>query len=217
MAIHQEREEDLESLLNKGALWAVTYGDLMSYLMIFFLIMFTFTLKGKKSASDELSAVQTHFGGKKSSKAIQRMEQQGKESDLAKELQKNFNVKVTEEKIQVTLDEKILFGSGQSRLRPEVSQTLKEFAALVKKLPNPIAIEGHTDNVPIRSGRYKSNFELSMARAYEVMEHLIEVEGIAPERLSGSGYGEYRPVVPNDTPENRAQNRRIEINLIRVQ
>jgi flagellar motor protein MotB len=74
----RDDEEDLENLLNKGALWAVTYGDLMSYLMIFFLIMFTFSLKGKKAASG-IEALQTHFGGQKDSKSMQRLDQRQKE------------------------------------------------------------------------------------------------------------------------------------------
>lgn len=217
MAIRQDREEDLENLLNKGALWAVTYGDLMSYLMIFFLIMFTFTIKGKKSAKD-LDALQSHFGGKMKPEVAQRLQQQGQESAVAQELQKKFQAKVTEEKIQVTLNEKVLFDSGNAVVKPEIFSALKEFADEVRALPNTIVIEGHTDNVPIHGkGKYSSNFELSMARAYAVVKYLMDNEGIDPKRLAGIGYGEYRPVVANDTLEHRAQNRRIEINLIRAQ
>lgn len=224
MPLHQDREEDLENLLNKGALWAVTYGDLMSYLMIFFLIMFTFSIKGK-NASQGLAEMQSHFGGKKQSKALQRLQQKDRESSVAEELQKNFQVKVTEEKIQVTLEDKILFDSGAAELKPAVFPILKKFARIAETLPNTIVIEGHTDNVPMRREKrngdrlagYESNFELSMARAYSVLKYLIDVEKIDPRRLTAAGYGEYHPVAPNDTPESRAQNRRIEINLIRTQ
>jgi chemotaxis protein MotB len=212
----RDDEEDLENLLNKGALWAVTYGDLMSYLMIFFLIMFTFSLKGKKAASG-IEALQTHFGGQKDSKSMQRLDQRQKEEDVAEDLQKKFQAKVTEEKILITLSDKVLFDSGSAELKPGIFPVLKDFADSVRKMPNNILVEGHTDNVPLRKGRYRSNFELSMARAYSVMQHLIEKEGIDPKRFSGSGYGDNRPVALNDTPEHRALNRRIEISLIRSQ
>ena len=215
MALAHDREDELEGLLNKGALWAVTYGDLMSYLMIFFLIMFTLSLKDK-NAGERLSAVQTHFGGVGDSKAIQQLRVRDRETAIAHELQKNFDVRVTEEKIRVILDEKVLFDPGKAELKPAVFPALKKFSELAGKVPNPVAIEGHTDNVPIRKGRYDSNFELSMARAYVLLKFLIEDGKIAPERMSAAGYGEFKPVAPNDTPEQRAQNRRIEVNLIRT-
>jgi len=82
-------------------------------------------------------------------------------------------------------------------------------------LPNPIQIEGHTDNRPLgRSIRFRSNWELSSARAFSVLQFFIK-EGVAPEKLSAVGYGEFKPVKSNDTPEGRSGNRRIEINIIR--
>ena len=212
----REEDEDLENLLNKGALWAVTYGDLMSYLMIFFLIMFTFSLKGKNAAGN-LAALQQQFGGKADSKAIRRLNRQQQEKDVAADLQKKFQAKVTEEKIQITLSDKVLFDSGSARLKPGIFPALQEFAESVRKMPNDLLIEGHTDNVPLRHGRYGSNMELSMARAYSVVQYLVDKAGINPKRLSGAGYGDHRPVAPNDTPEHRALNRRIEISLIRSQ
>jgi chemotaxis protein MotB len=84
-------------------------------------------------------------------------------------------------------------------------------AATVKDAPNPIRIEGHTDDVPIRTARYGSNWELSTARASAVVAYLIQEVGIEPRRLSAAGYGEFHPRVANDTQENRARNRRIDI------
>jgi chemotaxis protein MotB len=80
--------------------------------------------------------------------------------------------------------------------------------------PNPVRIEGHTDNVPIRTAVFKSNWELSVTRATEVVRYLIEAHGFPPSRISATGYSEYKPVAPNDTAENRALNRRIEIILL---
>ncbi|MDK2959817.1 MAG: chemotaxis protein MotB, partial [Bacillota bacterium] len=77
-------------------------------------------------------------------------------------------------------------------------------------------VEGHTDNLPINTYRFPSNWELSTARATTVVRYLAEKHGIPPDRLSAAGYGEWRPVAPNDTPEHRAQNRRVDIVVLRT-
>ncbi|MGC8867315.1 MAG: OmpA/MotB family protein, partial [Elusimicrobiales bacterium] len=110
--------------------------------------------------------------------------------------------------------EGILFDSGSAVLKSQAQNILLPVINELKKLPNDIVIEGHTDNVPIKGGRYATNFELSMARAYSVIEFMRK-NGIDPRRLSGIGYGEWRPIADNSTPEGRSKNRRIEITLIR--
>jgi chemotaxis protein MotB len=113
------------------------------------------------------------------------------------------------------LDSAVLFDSGHSELKKEALPALEKIAANLKESQNDIVVEGHTDVVPIHHGKYESNYELSMARAYSVVRFFIE-HGIAPQRLSGAGYGEYKPVADNNTPEGRAKNRRIEIALFRT-
>lgn len=235
MAIRKQRAEDLENELNKGALWAVTYGDLMSYLMIFFLIMFSFSI-GKKAGGgkgeqkkqaekmeESLANIQRVFGGKPDPKLAQRKQQEKSEEDAAqrlsqviedKNLTKFAEVKQTEEKVQIVLKEPILFDSGRAELKPAAANILQEISSELKQLPNPIVIEGHTDNVPIRGGAYKSNWELSMARAYAVIR-FFESAGVDPKRMAGVGYGEHRPAADNATPEGKAMNRRIGIDLLR--
>lgn len=224
MALHRDREEDLESLLNRGSLWAITYGDLMSYLMIFFLILFTFSMKGEKQAGKELANLQAQFGGKKSSEALDRMESRSKEVSAAEAmknklygrgLQQFVTVDVTETRIQVTLQAPILFDSGSADFKEEGGFLVREFAQSVRDLPNIIVVEGHTDDRPLSGGRYKDNWELSTARAASVVRWLVEKEGVEPRRLSAAGFADNRPVASNDTPEGRAANRRIEISLLR--
>ena len=77
-------------------------------------------------------------------------------------------------------------------------------------------VEGHTDNLPINTPRFPSNWELSTARATSVIRYLIEEENLDPERLSAAGYGEYRPIDANDTPEGRARNRRVDLVILRL-
>ncbi|MGC9070743.1 MAG: OmpA/MotB family protein [Elusimicrobiales bacterium] len=227
MAIYRIRKDELENQLNKSALWAITYGDLMSYLMIFFLILFSFAIaKSDRTKQRKYEAslikIQQAFGGEVGHEYLERKKQEMNEEDFGKKLEelkeksaKNiFEVEINEKRVKLTLKEGILFDSGSAVLKSQAQNILLPVINELKKLPNDIVIEGHTDNVPIKGGRYATNFELSMARAYSVIEFMRK-NGIDPRRLSGIGYGEWRPIADNSTPEGRSKNRRIEITLIR--
>lgn len=120
--------------------------------------------------------------------------------------------------LSVKLQEEILFDSGSAVVKPEGQQLLMEIAAVLQEIGDRgTLVEGHTDDVPIRgvlAQRFPTNWELSAARALSVVRFLQELGGVDPERLSAAGYGEYRPAVPNDSDENRARNRRIELKLV---
>ena len=134
---------------------------------------------------------------------------------LGTEMEKEgLAVATTEEGVVLKLPGKVLFDLGKAELKPGAKKTLNRVISLLKKYPYNIQVEGHTDNLPIHTERFHSNWELSAARAISVIKYLHQ-NGIPQERLSALGYGEYRPVAPNDTPEHRSLNRRIEI-LIKV-
>jgi chemotaxis protein MotB len=114
----------------------------------------------------------------------------------------------------LSLPEGAAFGVASADVSSEARQMIDRIAAAVAPTPNAIRVEGHTDDVPIKTSRYTSNWELSTARASAVVEYLVRSSGLAPERLSAAGYGEFHPRVPNDTPENRASNRRIDIVIL---
>ena len=133
------------------------------------------------------------------------------ETEMKKE---GLAVATTEEGVVLKLPGKVLFDLGKAELKPGAKKTLNRVISLLKKYPYNIQVEGHTDNLPIHTERFHSNWELSAARAISVIKYLHQ-NGIPQERLSALGYGEYRPVAPNDTPEHRSLNRRIEI-LIKV-
>jgi len=227
--IYRSRRDELENQLNKGALWAVTYGDLMSYLMIFFLVLFAFSNskidKEKSRQYDKsIANIQKAFGGKVDPKVLARalaMENEAKvvsnlrESMQTMELKNLVQVLSNERKVKLVLTEGVLFGSGQADLKDPAKKILAPIAAELKKIPNDIIIEGHTDNVPIKGGKYASNWELSMARAYSVLIFFTS-QGIAPKHLAGIGYGENRPIGDNSVSAGRAQNRRIEISLMKT-
>jgi len=126
------------------------------------------------------------------------------------------NVEVSEEEIKIVLPSPVLFDSGSADLKPAIESSLHEIAVLIKKVNNRVVVEGHTDNMPINAGAFDSNWELSSARAFSVIRYLIDKEGVSPAQLSALGCGEFRPVAPNDTTENKTKNRRIEIKIIKT-
>ena len=230
MSVYRTRREDLENQLNKGALWAVTYGDLMSYLMIFFLIMFSFTMaKTDKTKSrkyeESMNNLQKAFGGKVDQKRLDRMEddkkadnfeEKMKETVQTTELSSLIQMQSNERKVKLVLPEGVLFTSGSATLKEPAKKILAPMADELKKVNKDIIIEGHTDNVPIKSGKYTSNWELSMARAYSVLVFFSE-QGIPAKNLAGLGYGDNRPIGDNATMEGRAKNRRVEVEVTATQ
>ena len=147
--------------------------------------------------------------------AITRQNQQLEH--IADELQQNLAplinnklIKVTRDKlwVKVEMNNRILFASGNARLTERGYPILEELAEVVRDLPNHIDVEGHTDNLPIRTSVYPSNWELSAARAASVV-HLFSRNGVDPKRLSAIGYGQYRPVADNSTAKGRRKNRRV--------
>ena len=125
-----------------------------------------------------------------------------------------ITVSTVNQGIQIRLNGSMLWPSGAAELKPAAKPALDEVIETLRGLPNRIRIEGHTDNMPIKGGRFASNLELSEARAQAVANYLVEKGRIPQERISVMGYGASRPIAPNDTPEHRKLNRRAEIVII---
>jgi len=122
-----------------------------------------------------------------------------------------IQVRMSGSNLLVRLGERFLFDSGKAALVPEALPLLTRLGKIIKKTPFNVRVEGHTDDVPIHTSLYASNWELSVARAVNVLRYLIKADGIAPERLSAGGYGATHPISKKKTPEARALNRRVEI------
>ena len=111
--------------------------------------------------------------------------------------------------------DRVLFDSGKAQLRRSAQPVLDKVAQVLQEVPDqPIGVEGHTDNVPIKYSGWADNRALASARANAVVSYLVDKHGIAPSRLTAIGYGEARPIASNDTPEGRQQNRRVEIIIL---
>lgn len=117
--------------------------------------------------------------------------------------------------ILVRLESEIFFDSGSAEIRPEAYPVLNQIAEVLKNIDNEILVAGHTDNVPIHTALYRSNWELSTARATTVVRYFTEKLGLDPAKFTATGNGEYRPIADNRTPEGRQRNRRIEIMIMK--
>ena len=127
----------------------------------------------------------------------------------------SISLEENERGITLHILDDILFSSGSADLENGSKEILSKIAALVKKMPNDIRIEGHTDNVPIHNSQYPSNWHLSVARALNTAYFLINDEGLDPDKISIVGYSEYQPIAENDSDENRAKNRRVDFVIIK--
>jgi chemotaxis protein MotB len=125
------------------------------------------------------------------------------------------SVEKEQAKIIIRINEKGSFPSGSARLDPGFAEVMQRISAVLATKEGSVVVAGHTDDVPIRTGRFRSNWELSSARAVTVVHALLENPDIDAARVLVEGYADTRPLVPNDSPENRARNRRVELVVVR--
>src|SRR5580658_5083985 len=134
---------------------------------------------------------------------------------LAPEIKSHLvELKVTREGLIVSLREVGFYESGSANLRPSAKDAIDRLATVLKARTESLRIEGHTDNVPIHTGRFESNWELSTARASDLIKVFVERYAFEPRRLSAAGYAEFHPVASNATPDGRARNRRVDIVIL---
>lgn len=130
-------------------------------------------------------------------------------------IQSTLVTSVEERGLVVSIQETLLFSSGSAELTAPARELLEKIATVLAVAPNQIKVEGHTDNLPIHTSQFPSNWELSVIRSTNVVQ-LLQNDGISPDRLSAAGYGEYRPIVSNDTEAGRSKNRRIDLIILRT-
>lgn len=142
---------------------------------------------------------------------VTEIQQSLKRMDLAEQVQ----VENEERGVVLRVDGGLLFGPGGDALHPDAEAFLDEIADLAGRVPNAIAVEGHSDDRPIQSDRYPTNWHLAAGRAIAAVRYLVEEAGLERSRLAASSYGDTRPLVPNDTEAHRATNRRVEFVFLR--
>lgn len=217
--------------------WLITYSDLITLLLVFFIILYAFSKVDNKKYENLASGFNSVFGsgtgilnggnsinivGGTASQNSSGEEKSEEEmlSDLKKQvdgyltsnsLNESVSTDIDDRGLVISMSNSILFDSGTATIKSDNNLNLKTMGKLLNSMPNYIRIEGHTDNLPINNTKFKSNWELSVIRATNVGEILIDETGINPERISVLGYGEFRPIADNSTDEGRAKNRRVDI------
>lgn len=227
MAKRKKKEDEVEE---GAAMWIVTYGDMMSLLLTFFILILSFSsiqevefekamgsLKSALGVLPRKSGVQQQsrhlkLGENKVSEELEKEVSEMRGSIAKEELQGQVKVTLTEKGAHIVISDPLLFDLGKANLKPESSVALDLVTKMIKNSPKTeVLVEGHTDNWPISNEEFPSNWELSAARALAVVKFFAFRRGIDPSRFAATGYGEYRPLKPNDTAVNRAKNRRVEI------
>ncbi|MFH1655358.1 MAG: OmpA family protein [Candidatus Omnitrophota bacterium] len=166
--------------------------------------------KGRRSDVEKISELEDQL-------AQLRGTRQLLEERLKQEIaDKQVRLEMAERGLVITFVAEVLFDSGKAKIRTKAYPTLDKVArVLEEEVPNmEIGVEGHTDNQPIKFSGWKSNWELSSARAMSVLHYLVDERGITPERVSAIGHGEFKPLTSNDTKEGKQLNRRVEIVIL---
>jgi chemotaxis protein MotB len=221
--------------------WLLTYADLITLLMVFFVVLYSMSQADSDKFKRISAALQQAFnvdvlqgqaaasiddGNARPTQPVDDLISDAQVPQVARLKNKieavvdgsnqspDVTVGVDREGIVVRLSGSYLFDSGRAELKPNSFSVLDAIASELRPAPNDIRVDGHTDSTPIDSPRYPTNWELSTARALAVTRYLSETEGVPSDRLMAAGFGEFRPLVPNDTREHRALNRRVEIHLL---
>jgi len=221
--------------------WLVTFSDLIMLLLTFFVMLLAMSsmdtkmLKDIRSELQEAAGLLDYSGSRGvSSLASFITKFQDSESrfvvdqnllrnllpsaapdtkmeELIKDLTELMDITDDERGIVLSFPENILFDAGTVAIKKDVFRVLDSIATAIDSCPNDILIMGHTDDIPIQTRVYASNWELSSYRGLSVLEYFLKEKGLSPSRFSVGGYGPSRPLHPNDSPKNRASNRRVEI------
>ena len=198
-------------------IWFLTLSDLLMLLMIFFVLLFGMTLYQKNQTAEarHVPVSAAPPAPAEAAPAPPADAAASLETDLLSLLGGDPGQGVTLERrsgqLVLTFPERIMFDSGQARIQSPVQPLLEKVARfIVDHGELSVEVHGHTDDRPISSGRYPSNWELSADRAAQVARTLVRL-GVRPEKVSIRGFGENRPLYPNDTDSHRLQNRRVEI------
>ena len=207
--------------------WVISYADFITLLFAFFTTMYAISHVDMGKLERFTGSMKEAFKAQKTAQHITPIEGIKPIHQESFQIEKDLKVLIQEsgkiEGIRITIEEEgvrlsfsdtIIFESGSAEIKDDIKPLLNSILSLIKRTTNRIVIEGHTDNLPVKGSRYSSNWELSSARATSVLMYLLRDGSIDPSRFSVAGYGEYRPVAPNTTPEGRAKNRRVDIIFI---
>ncbi|MBM7560592.1 OmpA/MotB family protein [Fusibacter tunisiensis] len=226
--------------------WMATYGDMVTLLMCFFVLLFAFSsidaqkfeavmesfqgsagvLSGGKSLSEAPFVFDAMPESKTSKESVVEMKKlENLKTEIEEYLEENdmeaqITLELEARGLVIRFEDNVLFSSGSAIINPNYYEVLDFLVGLLttdELISEEIRVEGHTDNVPVNTSKHPSNWELSTERATNVVRYFVEAAGMSPQRISAAGFSEYRPVASNDTEEGRAANRRVDVVVVNQQ
>ncbi|OOM78493.1 motility protein B [Clostridium puniceum] len=222
--------------------WLLPYSDMLTLLLALFIVMFAMGQTDQAKLQAMSKSFNVIFSGgsgvmMQDGSSMVPMDGEGgqaevynakTEEDKMTEIKKmleqeigkegysdKVKVNLTSEGLEIAIQDAVLFRSGEAEIMNDVSPLLSKLSTMLHDLDNKVKIVGHTDNVPISNGKFRSNWDLSAMRAINVMNYMVTSTGITADRASIEAHGEYMPKYDNSTEDGRAKNRRVEIIVIR--
>ncbi len=224
--VKKKRDIDDEPRVNVGSIMTIS---LFLILLTFFILFNSIAAIDERKTRPAIGSLLGAFGGPHGGLSLLKtgdsimspsapmIEEKLKVEELMafmdKKIVGGIKIKSCKDREIITINEKILFDKGKSKLKSSSYPLLDKLSSLIRKKDYPVEIAGHTDNRPAEEKGYKSNWELSTIMAIQVLKYLVEKAKVSPERLTAYGCGSYKAIASNDTRQMRAQNRRIEIIL----
>lgn len=193
--------------------WVVSYADFVTMLLALFMVMYAVSRVDNQKLSEFQNRMSKTFANQPNVTKYQAAKQAQVEKIIKENLSQSKSVKLlkTDKGLVIRVNNKVLFDEGSAQIKPQAQKTLDEITKVLTKIENPVIIEGHTDSTPIKNAKFPSNWELSTARATNIISYIMKNSGISPKRLCAVGYGEYMPTGDNTTISGRNLNRRVDI------
>lgn len=203
---------------NRYPAWALSFADLMTLLLTFFIAMFSVSKMDAQRYEQLAASLAMTTASVDMPSAEQAQPALSDELDIKTVLEEEIGDGLIELEenaggIIIRMQEQIAFQSATDELDPGFVPVLEKIGRTIAVMPGRITVSGHTDDLPIETPRFRSNWDLATARAVSVVHRLLAVRGIDPARLTAAGRADAAPLVANDSPEHRALNRRVEIRL----
>lgn len=193
--------------------WVVSYADFVTMLLALFMVLYAILRIDNQKLYEFQNKMQQTFQGNNVTKYQANYPNANIEKLLKDNLSQTKSVKIvrSDKGLIIRVNNRVLFDEGSALIKPEAEKTLNEIVTVLTKIDNPVIIEGHTDSTPIKNAQYPSNWELSTARATNIISYMVKSKSILPKRLCAVGYGEYMPIANNTSINGRMLNRRVDI------
>jgi chemotaxis protein MotB len=238
LSYSRRRSKNNEEQVSGSPAWMATYGDMITQVLIFFVLLFSLSSVDAKKFDLAMLSLQESLGILDGGRVlvegdfleagdIGQLSASLKEEQEFKQLQSSLNKIIKDNEldgVQISKDERgltirfvegVLFDSGKAYLKEDAKIILDKIVPVLNISHHHLRVEGHTDNLPIHTREFPSNWELSTTRAVNVVKYFVEKHNFSPYILSVAGYGEYRPIAPNDSEKHRSLNRRVDIIILR--